>query len=125
MEDREEKFFPCAVRGAVLSVTVALALVLLFALIIGLFGIGDTAIKPTNQVLKALALFVGCFFALKGRLMIFKGLAVGIIFTVVLHIIFSLVSGNPLFSTELLFDMLFGTVLGTVFGIIKSVVKNR
>lgn len=43
-----------------ISVIVTLAAVLLFAFLIKIFSIGASVITPVNQVIKALAIFLGC-----------------------------------------------------------------
>lgn len=43
-----------------ISVIVTLAAVLLFAFLIKIFSIGSSVITPVNQVIKALAIFLGC-----------------------------------------------------------------
>ena len=49
-------------KGACVSIIFTLAAVLLFALAIKLFSIPSAAITPVNQVIKFLAVFLGCFF---------------------------------------------------------------
>ena len=70
-------------KGACVSIIFTLAAVLLFALAIKLFSIPSAAITPVNQVIKFLAVFLGCFFCIKPEKAFFKGIACGAIVAVV------------------------------------------
>ena len=47
------------------SVVFTLAAVLVFALIVKLCSLGSSVILPVNQVIKYLAVFLGCFFCIR------------------------------------------------------------
>ena len=62
-----------------ISVIVTLAAVLLFAFLIKIFSIGSSVITPVNQVIKALAIFLGCLLSLRDTKGWLKGAIAGIL----------------------------------------------
>lgn len=65
MEERAQ-FWKMTGRGVSLAIIVCLAAVLIFALVIQFTGLPESVIMPVNQFIKVLAIFIGCFFSLRG-----------------------------------------------------------
>ncbi|MBR4745442.1 MAG: TIGR04086 family membrane protein [Clostridia bacterium] len=108
-------------RGAIVAISVSLVLILLFALLIRFLGINDNLIMPINQVIKIFSIFFGVFLALKGNAQsgLVKGFVIGIIYTIIAYITFSLLSGSFKLSISLLYDIIFGGIIGAISGIIS------
>jgi len=78
MEERAQ-FWKMTGRGVSLAIIVCLAAVLIFALVIQFTGLPESVIMPVNQFIKVLAIFIGCFFSLRGSKGWLKGGLVGLI----------------------------------------------
>ncbi len=115
-------------RGAFVAVSISLMLILVFALIIKFLNINESWILPINQVIKIVSIFLGILFAFnsanrsRGFL---KGLAIGIIYTILAYLVFSILAGQFAFSLTSFTDMLFGGIIGGLSGIIIVNVKKR
>ena len=64
-------------KSVCVSVIFTLAAVLIFALFIKLFSIGSSVITPVNQIIKMLAIFIGCILCLKPGKTALKGARIG------------------------------------------------
>lgn len=118
-------FMLSVIKATALAVIVSLSGVLLFALVVKFSALSQTAIKTVNQFIKVIAVFIGCFFSVKGKLGIVKGGVSGALCTLLLHAIFSLMSGTGVFSIEMLIDILFTAVVGAISGIIAVNVRGK
>lgn len=107
-------------RGAIIAISISLVLILLFALLIRFFGISDNLIMPINQIIKILSIFFGVFLALKDHAQngLVKGLIIGVVYTLIAYITFSILSGYFKLSLSLLYDIIFGGIIGGISGII-------
>ena len=123
METRD--FFVSVLKAAALSLIFGLCGVLIFALIVKFAAPTETVIKIVNQIIKVLSVFLGCVFAVKGKLGIVKGGVSGAVFTVLLYAVFAIMSGARLFSLEMLIDFAFTAVIGAISGIIAVNMKGR
>lgn len=114
------------VKANIIALIFALIAVLLSALIVKLFNVPDGAIPVINQVIKSLAIFVGCIVALKkpksGWL---RGLIAGAIFVWISFVVFSLLDGKFNFGLSLLNDCALGTVSGMISGIIAVNIRKH
>ena len=116
-----------SLKGALISVIVSLIGILFFAFFIKIMGISEGAIKPINQIIKAISIFIGVFLGVrisadKGLL---RGLLIGIIYTFLAFIIFSALNGKFSFDKTLLNDVLFGGISGAICGIICVNLKKK
>ena len=123
METRD--FFVSVLKAAALSLIFGLCGVLIFALIVKFAAPTETVIQIVNQIIKVLSVFLGCVFAVKGKLGIVKGGVSGAVFTVLLYAVFAIMSGARLFSLEMLIDFAFTAVIGAISGIIAVNMKGR
>lgn len=104
-------------KGILISLTVSIIGILLFAFIVKLSCLSYSVIKAVNQFIKVISVFVGCFFSLKENKGLLKGLIVGAIYITILYILFTIMGSNQ-FSLNFVFDFLFTSVIGGVSGII-------
>lgn len=115
------------VKANIIALITALIAVLLSALAVKLFSISDKAIPIINQVIKSLAILLGCLFSLKkpnnGWL---RGMIAGFIFVWISYVVFSLLDGKFVFGLSLLNDCVLGTITGMISGIIAvNIRKSR
>lgn len=109
-----------SLKGAMVALLISLIGILVFAFAIKYFAVGDYLIKPVNQVIKALSVLIGCFVALKKvkHLGLFSGILIGLLYTVISFVVFSILDGNFALSRVVVNDLFFGGVIGAVCGII-------
>lgn len=114
------------VKANIIALIFALVAVLLSALAVKLFNASDKAIPIINQVIKSLAIVIGCLFSLKkpnnGWL---RGLISGFIFVWISYVVFSLLNGRFEFGLSLLNDCVLGTISGMISGIIAVNIRKR
>lgn len=107
-------------KGSFIAIAISLVCILFFAFIIKLFGLGDAWLKPVNQAIKAVSILVGVFFGL-GKIKdkgLVKGLIIGLIYTLLAFIVFSILNGSFCVDKTLLTDVLFGGIMGAICGVI-------
>ena len=123
---RESKsFFSCATKAACLALVCCLIGILIFAAVVKFAVISTSAIKIVNQFIKAVSVFIGCFFSVKGRLGIAKGAIGGAVCTLLLYLIFALISGSAVFSLQMLADLGFTALIGGISGIVAVNARGK
>ena len=122
MEERAQ-FWKMTGRGVSLAIIVCLAAVLIFALVIQFTGLPESVIMPVNQFIKVLAIFIGCFFSLRGSKGWLKGGLVGLIAGWLTFLLFALLGGFPS-GLRILWDLLFCVGVGILSGIISVNLKK-
>ena len=122
MEERAQ-FLKMTGRGVSLAIIVCLAAVLIFALVIQFTGLPESVIMPVNQFIKVLAIFIGCFFSLRGSKGWLKGGLVGLIAGGLTFLLFALLGGFPS-GLRILWDLLFCVGVGILSGIISVNLKK-
>lgn len=113
-------------KGSLISLSISLVLVLVFAFLLKFTNIPESIIYPVNQVIKGVSVFAGVFIGLKKsrQLGLASGLIIGLVYTILAFLIFSVLSGS--FSMDLTFltDIIFGGVIGAICGIICVNIKK-
>lgn len=104
---------------------IVLAGILIFAGIIKIACLSDGVIKPVNQFIKILSVFLGCFFSVRGKLGFLKGGLVGAIGMAITYLVFSLIGGQISFGGTFVLDLLFGLVVGIISGIVAVNLKKE
>ena len=107
-------------KGSFWALSFALLSVLIFAFVIKYTSISNNAIQPINQIIKGLSILIGCFvfgkkIKTKGWLW---GSVIGVLFTILAFIVFSILDGSFSFNLNLLYDTVFGAIMGSLAGII-------
>ena len=113
------------IKAVLIALIFSCASILIFALVLYLFSIPNEAIKPINCLIKVLAVFIGCFFSIKGERGLIKGLIYGGIITVIAFFFFALLSGTFVFGVSFLWELLLGLTVGAVAGIVTVNRKNN
>ena len=113
------------VKAVLISLIFSCVSILIFALVLYLFSIPNEAVKPVNCLIKVLAVFIGCFFSIKGEKGLTKGLIYGGIITVTAFLFFSLLGGEFTFGISFLWEVLLGLTVGAVAGIVTVNKKNN
>jgi len=115
------------VRGILHAVIVSLILVFVFALIVLVAGLPSSFIRPGAQIIKVLSIFWGVVVALRGvgkHGWIF-GALIGLLYTVILFFIFSIIDANFGITSGLVADILFACVVGVLCAMILKMLQAR
>ncbi len=124
VREREKGTVLQILTAAAVSVLLVMAGVLLFAGAIRLFSLPTSAVRPVNQFIKTVGLFLGCVFTLKGSRGALKGFLAGIVAALVLILVFAVAGKNfPSFSSAAL-DLLLFAAVGLISGIVAVNVKK-
>ena len=126
-KNKDKTMLMSVLKGTLISIAISLVGILFFAFIIKLFGLGDGWIKPVNQIIKATSIMAGVFMSLKkdknnGLL---KGLIIGLTYTLLAFVVFSILNGSLNIDKSLLTDVLFGGITGAICGVIAVNAKNK
>lgn len=126
-DNLQQKLWLSVLKGALVSLAISLVGILIFAFFIKYVAVPTLAIKPINQVIKGISLLVGCFVALKkvDKMGLISGLLIGLTYTVLAFIVFSILDGNFEFSKTLVNDLLFGGIIGAICGVIAVNLKRK
>lgn len=119
-EKSDHSFFLGVLKGSLIALCVSLIGILIFAFIIRFVSISDAAITPINQIIKGLSILIGCFVGLKKtkEMGFISGLVIGILYTALAFVVFSILDGHFVFSKTILNDLLFGGLIGAICGVI-------
>ncbi|MCI8412655.1 MAG: TIGR04086 family membrane protein [Clostridia bacterium] len=110
-------------KALIIAVILSLVLVLLAALVVKLFNIGDGVIPIINQVIKGVSILVSCLIAVKHTNGWLKGIIVGILYIALSFVIFSLLDGKFSFGLNILNDVALGSITGLLSGILAGFKK--
>lgn len=105
------------VRATLLAVCCALSLVLLFAIVLSFTDFSDKIILPVNLCIRAVSVFLGCAWFLRGEKGWLRGMVVGLAFTFLSGLLFSLFGGGWNLTWLLIVEVAFGGVSGALSGI--------
>ena len=96
-----------------------LVLILIFALLIKFLNIPDGAIQPVNQAIKIISILFGVIAALKNfpQKGLLTGALIGLIYTILAFMFFSLLSGQLIINASLFIDVVFALLIGAMCGI--------
>lgn len=121
VEKVEQKNFIVSItKGTLIAISFSLVAIFIFALLIKFLNINDSVITPVNQVIKILSILFACFITFKKdrNKGLFKGLLIGLLYTVFAFLIFSALSRSFQLSYSLITDIIFGTLIGGLCGIL-------
>ena len=121
---KSRSFIMQVFKGVGINVLCVLAFVLIFAGVVSIANLSTGVIKPVNQFIKILAIFIGCFFSLKGSLGFVKGGLVGVLGTFVNYVIFAIIGGSAFISVSILIDLIIAFLIGLVSGIITVNIRK-
>ncbi len=107
-------------KGSLCAICISLTLVLVFAFLLKFTNIPDSIIKPINQVIKGVSVFAGVFVGMKKlkELGLVSGLLIGLVYTIMAFLVFSILGGSFVFDLSFLTDIVFGAIIGSICGII-------
>ena len=115
-----------ATKSVFWALSTSLICVLIFAFAIKFTDISESAISPINQAIKIISILIGCFVASRkiNSNGWFWGIIIGIVYTLLAFMIFSILDGEFRFTLNLLNDSTFGAIIGLISGIIVFALKK-
>lgn len=126
-EHKDKSFLLAIIKGSLIALCSSLVGILIFAFILKFASISDKAIRPINQIIKGVSVLIGVFVAMRkvDKMGLVGGLLIGLVYTILAFVVFSILDGNFVFNLTLLNDLLFGGIMGAICGIIAVNVKRR
>ena len=107
------------VRGVVTALLTTLVSVLVFAFILSVTNLSDGVIKPINQIIKVVSVFLGCFLSVREDKGFVKGGLIGLISAILTLLIFSLLAGGVNSWGSAIIDLVCGFIMGGLSGVIS------
>lgn len=111
-------------EGVGIICAVCLISVLVFSLVIKIFSLPDSVITHVNQIIKAIAITVGCIFSVEGEKGFLKGMITGLISVAATFLLFSAIGGEWDMSWKFLIELAFGAIVGCIGGIIAVNIRK-
>ena len=112
--------------GVLFSVIISLLAVIIFAIIVKYANLSTKAVQIVNIFLKIFSIFFGTLIALKsGQKGLFKGCIIGLFFSLVSYLIFSLINGSFAINPLTAFDILSCLVAGLLSGVFAVNVRRE
>jgi len=111
------------VLGVLFSAVLFLLLTLVHALILNIFSLSTDIVKPINQFIKGVALFLGGIVFISENNGLIKGLIMGLLSAVLLIILTAIFGGKITFISAL-FEVVFLSVIGAISGSIAVNLKR-
>ena len=106
-----------SLKAVVVSLIFTMIAILIFALILKVFSLPNSVIKPVNYLIKCLSVFLGCYLSISEEKGILKGFITGAIIMLFSHLIFSLIGGVSL-TFSIIWELLLGGAVGAITGTI-------
>jgi putative membrane protein (TIGR04086 family) len=112
-------------KAAVAAVVFSLLYVLIFTLIIQLFSLSSSVIKPVNQVFKILSIVSSVLIFVREDKGILKGALSGFIAVIITYFLYAAISGSLSITWRFPIEILLGVIAGGISGIIAVNLKGR
>ncbi len=110
-------------KATLFALCLTLGAILLFALVVKLTTFSSTTVKIVNQFIKIVSVFLGCFIFVREGKGLLKGLSVGVLYALLVNLIFSLLS--KVSTTFSFVDLVLLLVVGAISGIISVNLKEK
>lgn len=119
-KETKGNFFGCLLKGSLMALSVSLILICIFAFVLRFCDISSEAIKPINQVIKIVSILIGTFYGLKkcNEMGLITGFSIGILYTILAFVTFSILNGGFSFDRSLINDLIFGGIAGAIGGVV-------
>ena len=112
------------IKASAAAIVISLLFVLIFTLIIQLFSLPTTAVKPVNQVFKTVSVAAGGLIFIRGDKGLLKGAIYGLIAVLATHLLYGLISRSLSVSWTFAIEIVLGIVAGAISGVIAVNIKK-
>lgn len=126
-KETRNNFFLSLLKGSLMALSISLILICIFAFLLRFCDIKTEAIKPINQVIKIVSILIGAFYGLKKstEMGLITGLFIGLVYTILAFVVFSVLNGGFNFERSLINDIIFGGIAGAIAGVIAVNFKKK
>ena len=112
------------IKASAAAIVISLLFVLIFTLIIQLFSLPTTAVKPVNQVFKTVSVAAGGLIFIRGDKGLLKGAIYGLIAVLATYLLYGLISRSLSVSWTFAIEIVLGIVAGSISGVIAVNIKK-
>ena len=114
-------------KTSLVGVIVSILLVLLFAFVLKFVNLSSGVISIVDQIIKILSIFVAIVMLNKtsSEGLLVKGLLVGVVYSILTFIVFSILNGGFNLSVGILSDIAFSGLVGGVVAILLNIIKKK
>ncbi|MBO7526709.1 MAG: TIGR04086 family membrane protein [Clostridia bacterium] len=115
----DKGFIKTVIKGALIALSISLVSICVFAFLLRFFEISADLIKPINQIIKIISVLIGTFMSLKNikEMGLITGFFIGVLYSFLAFLIFSILNGSISFNPSLLNDILFVGISGAIAGV--------
>lgn len=126
-EKKGSHFFKCLIKGSLIALSISLIAICIFAFILRFCDISEEVIKPVNQIIKIVSVLIGAYIGMKGckEMGLITGFFIGLLYTILAFVVFSLLNGAFVFNNSLINDLIFGGIAGGISGILAVNFRKR
>ncbi len=126
-KETRNNFFISLLKGSLMALSISLILICVFAFLLRFCDIKTEAIKPINQVIKIVSILIGTFYGLKKstEMGLITGLFIGLAYTLLAFVVFSILNGGFNFERSLINDFIFGGIAGAIAGVVAVNFKKK
>ena len=126
LEERKTGFMLSVLKGSLISLCVSLVGILIFAFFLRFTSLSDKFILPINEVIKGISVFLGTFLGFKHekKMGLLGGLLIGLFYTILAFLAFSLLNQSFVFDKTFATDLAFNSIIGAICGIICVNIKK-
>lgn len=126
-KETRNNFFISLLKGSLMALSISLILICVFAFLLRFCDIKTEAIKPINQVIKIVSILIGTFYGLKKstEMGLITGLFIGLAYTLLAFVVFSILNGGFNFERSLINDIIFGGIAGAIAGVVAVNFKKK
>lgn len=120
-------FLKSILKGSLVALSISLILICIFAFLLRFFDISTDLIRPINQIIKIVSVLIGSFVSLKSvnEMGLITGFIIGVLYTIISFLVFSLLNGSLSINASLVNDLLFGGLAGAISGVIAVNIFGR
>ena len=120
-------FFKSLLKGSLIALSISLIAICIFAFVLRFCDISEEVIKPVNQIIKIVSVLIGAYIGMKGckEMGLITGFFIGLLYTVLAFIVFSLLNGGFVFNSSIINDIIFGGIAGGISGILAINFSKR
>ena len=113
-------------KGLFVSILISFIGILAFALIIKMFNLSESIIKPINQIIKFLSIFFGInsMYKSSSNKNLLLAIILGVLYTIVALFVFNLLNSSFYIDLNIFTDSLFGGIAGLICGIIVKILAK-
>ena len=112
------------IKASAAAIVISLLFVLIFTLIIQLFSLPTTAVKPVNQVFKTVSVAAGGLIFIRGDKGLLKGAIYGLIAVLATYLLYGLISRSLSVSWTFAIEIVLGIVAGAISAVIAVNIKK-